>query len=207
VDVVGGHTAEGQEAMAGLSVLGVAGPTLLTKSGSRVGDVIALSKPIGAGMIVRGYQQGVLEAHDIEEAMLTMERSNRAASQEAVELGAVAVTDVTGFGVLGHLAEMLADAGLGATLELERVPVLSAVERLSASFARSRFLDENLHYCLSRTKLSGIRDRVALAPLLDPQTSGGLLAVIPPEQAEMLDGTGFRAIGRVVGDDRIEVVR
>jgi selenide, water dikinase len=198
--------AEGQEAMAGLSVLGVAGPTLLAKSGARAGDVIALSKPLGTGMVVRGYQQGLLDAPDIEEAMLVMERSNRAAGQEAVELGAVAVTDVTGFGVLGHLAEMLADAGLGATLELERVPVLAAVERLPASFARSRYLEENLHYCQSRTKLSGVRDRAALAPLLDPQTSGGLLAMVPPEQMETLDRTSFQAIGRVVGDERIEVV-
>jgi selenide,water dikinase len=205
IEIVGGQTVEGQEAMAGLSVLGVAGDVLLTKRGARPGDVVMLSKPVGVGLVVRAWRQGFLGAGDLEAALVTMETSNGAASRAAVKAGAVAATDVTGFGLLGHLSEMLRDDGLGAILSLKRIPVLTAVTRIPVSFARSRWIDNNLSYCRERTRLSLAGGRERLAPLLDPQTSGGLLVMVPAAGAEQLRRAGYRAIGSVIREQRLEI--
>ena len=206
VELVGGHTVEGKEAMAGLSVIGVAGETLLTKGGARPGDVLMLSKPVGAGLTVRAWRQGIFELADLEDALASMETSNRAAAEAAIAAGAVAATDVTGFGLLGHLAEVLASDRLGAMVSLERVPVIPASTRVPASFARSRWLDNNLDYCRKQMRLIGARDRLRIAPLLDPQTSGGLLVVVPEAGADELRLAGFAAIGTVTIERQLELV-
>ncbi len=205
VPIVGGHTIEGQEAMAGLSVIGVPGDRILRKSGARAGDQVMLSKPIGTGMILRAFQEGVLEFDQLDEALASMETSNRAASRAAAREGAVAVTDITGFGLLGHLAEMMAADGLGVDLRLDSIPVLSAAQGLPPSLTRSRFIDDNLQYCRNLLQVTGLLDRARVAALLDPQTSGGLLAIVPGDGADALRQAGFAHVGEVTSEPRIDI--
>jgi|SRR5947209_10099305 len=203
--VVGGHTVEGQEAMAGLTVLGTFSGSPLTKRGARPGDVIMLSKPLGTGLVVRAYQQGLVDSSDLDEALAIMELSNFEASRLAVAGAASAVTDVTGFGLLGHLAELLAGDRIGAILDLHCIPVLSAAADLPESFGRTRFIEGNMQYCLSKMPVTGISRRSLIRSLLDPQTSGGLLVLAPPTSLDDLRKAGFWAIGHVTDEHRLEI--
>jgi len=207
VEVLGGHTIVGQEALAGVSVVGEVGERLLYKQGAKAGERLLLSKPVGAGLALRAYRHGLLELADLEPALRSMEASNRVASRCAIEAEVRAATDVTGYGLLGHLAEMLATEGLGAKVSLGNVPILEAAVSLPKLFARSRWMEANLEYCRGLTRLSGVLDRELISPLLDPQTSGGLLLAAPAERVEQLCRVGFHAIGVVTKQSGLEVTR
>lgn len=206
VQIVGGHTTVGDELVIGLTIIGTPGETTLAKGGVRVGDVLMLSKPLGTGMMVRAYVLGRLDLDELEPALATMDTSNRGASIAAVHAGASALTDVTGFGLLGHTAEMVAENELGATIELDAVPVLAGVRSLPDVFARSAFIDQNLDYASSLTRVKGIRDRVALGPLLDPQTSGGLLASVAAGAVPAMQQAGFTRVGQVTDNPGLEII-
>lgn len=205
VRLVGGHTVVGSEAMAGLSVIGVASGPLLRKDGARPGDALLLSKPLGLGMVVRAYRAGALDDAALEPALAVMQTSNREAARSAAEAGVRAATDVTGFGLLGHLAEMLAGERLGAIVDLGAVPVLDAARRLPGHYAHSAWIDDNLSYCRRSIKLVG-GDRARVAPLLDPQTSGGLLVAVAPAGVQRLQAAGFARIGEVTDGPALELV-
>jgi selenide,water dikinase len=205
VKVVGGHTVVGPEAMAGLTIIGTVPGPLLRKRGARPGDQLMVSKPIGVGMIVRAYRGGVLDDDALEPALAVMETSNREASRAAIGAGVRAATDVTGFGLLGHLAEMLAFERLGATVRLGATPVLDGAQRLPAVYARSSWMDDNLDYCRRLINVVGTRDRMKLAPLLDPQTSGGLLVSAHPDRVDELRAADFQWIGAVTEQGALEI--
>jgi selenide,water dikinase len=206
VRLVGGHTVVGVEAMAGLSVLGVAPGPLLTKRGARPGDELLVSKPVGLGMAVRAYRAGELDDAALEPALAVMETSNRQAARAATDAGVHAATDITGFGLLGHLTEMLGGGRLGARLELHAVPVVEVTKYLPRHYARSAWIDDNFDYCRQSINLVGVRDRAAIAPLLDPQTSGGLLVSAPANRVTLLQAAGFQRIGEVTGMPSLEIV-
>jgi selenide,water dikinase len=207
VELLGGHTVIGPEAMVGLSIIGQAGRRLLTKRGARCGDLVMVSKPLGTGLALRAYRQGLIDDGALEPVLANMEVSNRKASRIAVEAGVHAATDVTGFGLAGHLAEMLAPDGLGARVCLDRVPVLDAAKGLPSVLARSKWIEENHNYCQQLMPLSGIGERDQLAMLLDPQTSGGLLVAASDAQAGQLAQAGFQRIGTVTDRGELEVQR
>jgi selenide, water dikinase len=204
--VAGGHTVVGAEAMAGLAVVGSAPAYEIGKDGAQPNDILMLSKPVGVGMVLRAYRYGLLDDAGLEPALVSMERSNRMPAAAASAAGVHAATDVTGFGLLGHLGEMLGDSGLGARIELSRVPVLDAIHDLPEAFARSSRMKDNLEYCERRSPVSTELARSDLAPLLDPQTSGGLLVAAPRETEQALTAAGFRPIGTITRTPGIEVV-
>jgi len=203
--LVGGHTIEGDEPLAGLSVIGIPGPRVLTKKGARPGDVLMISKPLGTGLVTRAYQLGLLDEPELETAMTTMESSNQTASRAAVANEVSALTDVTGFGLIGHCAEVVSQSEVGAILELPQVPVLEAAAALPAVAGFTRFIDGNLDYAESLIRLTGTVDRGVLAPLLDPQTSGGLLASVAQEHVFAMELAGFTAIGLITTSNVLEV--
>lgn len=205
VALVGGHTIEGDEPLAGLSVIGIPGPRVLTKKGARPGDVLMISKPLGTGLVTRAYQLGLLDEPELETAMTTMESSNQTASRAAVANEVSALTDVTGFGLIGHCAEVVSQSEVGAILELPQVPVLEAAAALPAVAGFTRFIDGNLDYAESLIRLTGTVDRGVLAPLLDPQTSGGLLASVAQEHVFAMELAGFTAIGLITTSNVLEV--
>jgi selenide,water dikinase len=196
-EVVGGHTITGPEAMAGLTVIGYpSSDHVLRKKGAQPGDVLLLSKALGVGLISRGYKLGLLDEKALDAAVSTMLISNASASAAAVEIGVHAATDVTGFGMLGHLSEML-EPELGAILEHSRIPVLPEAKGLPIQAIRTIWIDNNYEYAAAHSEILGITEQEQVSVLFDPQTNGGLLVSATEEAAVKLQARGFTMIGRV----------
>ena len=177
--LVGGHSAEATEPALGFAVTGLADPAkLLRKSGLRPGDALVLTKPLGTGIVLAAHMRGLARAAWLQAAIASMRASNATASRVLREFGAVACTDVTGFGLAGHLLEMLRASGVGAALWPDRIPALPGAVELAAHGVESTLAPEN------RRMQPGIEIVPRTALLFDPQTSGGLLAGVAWDRAE-----------------------
>ncbi len=183
VALVGGHSGEGQEMSIGFFVSGrVARDDLVPKRGLRAGDVLIVTKPLGTGIVFAAWMRGKARAREIAAALGSMRRTNAAAASILRAHGVSAATDVTGFGLAGHLIEMLEASGVGARIDWARCPLLPGVAALAEAGIGSTLLPENLALA---AKVAGVgRSDPRLAILFDPQTSGGLIAGIPAAQAE-----------------------
>jgi selenide,water dikinase len=181
VALVGGHSSEGELAV-GFSVTGEAAPDRIArKGGLKPGDALILTRPLGTGILFAAAMRGRAKAPWIEAALAEMRRSNRAAATVLLAHEATAMTDVTGFGLIGHLGEMLAASNVSAELELAAIPLYDGALELAEGGIASTLLPENLTL---GSLLRGEVDAAARAVLFDPQTSGPLLAGIPPDRAE-----------------------
>jgi selenide,water dikinase len=181
VALVGGHSSEGELAL-GFAVTGEVAPDrILRKGGLKAGDALVLTRPLGTGILFAAAMRAKARAPWIEAALAAMRQSNRAAAAILVAQGAHAMTDVTGFGLVGHLGEMLAASSVDAALDLTTLPLYDGALALARAGIASTLLPENL--ALSRL-VCGETDAATRAVLFDPQTSGGLLAGIPPERAD-----------------------
>jgi selenide,water dikinase len=202
--LVGGHSAEGAELALGFAVTGRPRPgKLLRKTGLRPGDRLILTKPLGTGVILAGAARGLVSSRLVEAAIATMVQSAAPAASCLLGYRATACTDVTGFGLLGHLSEMLRASGVDAVLDPESIPALEGALPLLARGITSSLHAENI---AALSVLGSAAQRPEIGPLLiDPQTSGGLLAGVPAAWAAsclaQLHELGYRAalIGRVVG--------
>jgi len=177
--LVGGHSAEAAEPALGFAVTGLADPnTLLRKAGLQPGDAVVLTKPLGTGIVLAGHMRGLAHAAWLQAAIVSMRSSNAVASHLFRECGATACTDITGFGLAGHLMEMLQASSVGAVLWTDAVPALPGALELAAQGVESTLAPQN------RRVLSGAATGAITAVLFDPQTSGGLLAGVPTNNAE-----------------------
>jgi selenide,water dikinase len=177
--LVGGHSAEAAEPALGFAVTGLVEPArLLRKAGLREGDALVLTKPLGTGIVLAGHMQGFARAPWLQAAIASMLASNARAAQVLREFRPSACTDITGFGLAGHLMEMLRASGAGAVLWLDRIPALPGAVELAAHGVESTLAPENRRLLPDATA----SERTAL--LFDPQTSGGLLAGIARDRAE-----------------------
>lgn len=198
----GGHSSEGNELSIGFSVSGSVDRTRVRrKGGLRPGDRLVLTKPIGTAILFAALMRGAARAPSIEAALNGMRRSNRAAADILAAHGATAMTDVTGFGLAGHLVEMLKASALTASLDLDALPLYPGVEQLAREGFASSLLPQNLFL---RGRVSGLPvDHPAWTILFDPQTSGGLIAGVPEDRAEACVrallglSAGAATIGRV----------
>jgi selenide, water dikinase len=193
--LVGGHTSEGAELSLGFAVNGlIPRDTALRKGGLRPGDALVLTKPVGTGTLLAADMRGKAKARWLAAAIAQMIQSNRNAAEIVRAHGAHAATDVTGFGLLGHLVEMVRASEVDVTVAIDRVPVLAGARESVALGIFSSLQPQNVR--LRRA----IRDveaaaRHPLYPLLfDPQTAGGLLAAVPIRQASICVGA-LRAAG------------
>ncbi|MGI1663513.1 selenide, water dikinase SelD [Palleronia sp. KMU-117] len=199
--IVGGHTTQGAELTIGFAITGLLDGPAITLAGARPGDVLILTKPVGAGVLLAAEMQGKARGDDIAALWAAMVRPQGDAA--ALLSGAHAMTDVTGFGLAGHLMAMLDASGVGAEVDLAAVPVHPGAEALAARGIRSTLFDQNR---------AAVEDRVR-APegpradlLFDPQTCGGLLAAVPGDQAARLvadlrtAGVPAARIGRITDD-------
>ncbi len=182
--LVGGHTAEGAELALGFAVNGlVARDGIIRKAGMQQGDALVLTKALGTGTILAAHMRGKARARWVMGAIGQMLVSSRKASAILRAHRARAMTDVTGFGVAGHLDEMLRASGASATLRLETIPVLPGAEETAAAGWLSSLHPQNLKLG-DVMDASGRQRAHARYPLLfDPQTAGGLLGSIPAERA------------------------
>jgi selenide,water dikinase len=183
--VAGGHTVTDRELKFGLSVSGTCRPDdLLRNSGARTGDRLVLTKPIGTGLILNGMLVGKTPASLLEESLEQMVALNDVASREAVALGAHAATDITGFGLGGHAAEMARGSGVCLALDFAAVPHFAGVFDLMRKGITTAITDDNLALLRSLLDPSSTASREQLLLLADAQTSGGLLVSMPAAQAD-----------------------
>ncbi len=202
--LIGGHTLRGHDTLVGLTVIGrPMAERLLRKQGAQPGDALLLSKPLGVGIAVRAYRLGLIEGEQYAEATRLMCTSNGPAARAAVEVAVHAATDVTGFGLLGHLCELLGDR-LGARLELDSVPVLPFIAGLDCRSFCGEFTDGILDFARSRRRLRGFEDPRRAAALVDPQTNGGLLVAACKQDVPKLTAGGFQQIGEVTEGEMID---
>jgi len=192
--VAGGHTIRSEEPIFGLAVQGLVHPDrVFTKGGAAPGDVLLLSKPIGTGIVLAGGSPAEKAA-----AVVGMRRLNRAASEALGSVagdGVHAVTDVTGFGLLGHAWEVAERSGARLVLESDRLPLYDGALAAAAAGTRTGGDARNRAHLVGRVTTACDEALVALG--YDPQTSGGLLAAVAPAAAGALVGEGFTVIGRV----------
>ncbi len=197
VAVLGGHSIEDAEPKFGLAVTGTVHPDeLLTNAGGHDGDALVLTKPLGAGAVATALKRGV-DGVPLAEAVAVMTTLNRDASLAARRAGAHALTDVTGFGLLGHLHELALASGLSAEVWAEEVPAIEGVLELLADPGERAVAGGTRRNRDHAAEFAGIDARVPPARrwlLCDAMTSGGLLAAVPPEQAGSMPG---RLIGRL----------
>jgi selenide,water dikinase len=184
--LVGGHTTKGAELEFGLSCNGLVHPDkLLRKGGMQPGQVLILTKALGTGTLFAAEMRREAKGDWIDRAVRSMLQSNQAAAACLVAHGATACTDITGFGLAGHLYEMVRASQMAVELELEAIPALEGAIATLQKGIVSSLQPENLriaHY-IAHSKSEQLSQSAKYSLLFDPQTSGGLLASIPVEQA------------------------
>ena len=187
VVILGGHTVDDPEPKYGLSVLGRVHPDrIVKKGGARPGDQLVLTKPLGTGVMTTALKRGWLDAQGIEPAVRVMATLNRDACLAMNEVGVHAATDVTGFGLFGHLSEMLRDGKLGVRLNASSIPMLAGARALAERGAIPGGTKKNLTKAMENTRFpSGMPEAERLL-LADAQTSGGLIIAVAPEKTDAL---------------------
>ena len=200
----GGHSVQDEEPKYGLSVTGfVETENVVRNAGARPGDALVLTKPLGFGILTTALKRDLISEGEIEDAVESATTLNRAARDATRAVGVSAATDVTGYGFLGHLLELLEAGGVGAVVGRGDVPVWERAVPLAADGVYPGGLKSNREYLAGRVERDGV-DEEALLPLFDPQTSGGLLVAAPEDRARdlvrMLRGDGISAavVGEVV---------
>jgi selenide,water dikinase len=201
---IGGHLVEDPEPKFGLAVIGTVDPgRILTNTGLRPGDALVLTKALGTGIIATALKAGTAPAEAVEAAVASMSRLNERAAARALLAGATGGTDVTGFGLLGHLRRMAEASGVDAHVAAEAVPVLPGARDLARAGSVPGGTRRNLAWATEHLEASGV-DELTLLILADAQTSGGLLFGAPPAEAEGAaaalrdEGHAAAVIGRVV---------
>lgn len=216
ISIIGGHSIDDSEPKYGLVVTAVIDPEkVVTNSAAKPGDVLVLTKPLGIGIITTAIKRGAVSQETIDQVVEVMGTLNKNAAEVMIEVGVNACTDVTGFGFLGHLHEMVKGSGVGAKISLSKVPVLPEAWKLIAqgiapggTHRNLEFLSNNIVWDSSITKESQL-------VLADAQTSGGLLISVPKEKAHLLVTSLKKAkvlsadiVGEIVEDSnsRIQVI-
>ncbi len=180
VVIAGGHTVKDDEPKYGLVVIGFVDPSrLLTKGGVRPGDALILTKPLGFGVTTTALKQEKAAPEDVAEVVQWMKRLNRAAGALAVKLSLHGGTDVTGFSLLGHGAELARSSGVGLRLSYEKIPFVSCAKKYAGmgTFPGGA-ADNRVSFGPAITFAPGIPEEMKML-LFDPQTSGGLLLAVP----------------------------
>jgi selenide,water dikinase len=204
--VVGGHSIDSPEPTYGFAVTGLAGvDAFFPNSRAEDGDTLILTKPLGVGIITTAIKREKCPPEVAKAAIDTMTTLNDVSGDSLRAAGAHAATDVTGFGLLGHLREMCLASGVGATVSMQRVPVLDGTRRLLAEGMWAGGSQRNLKSILDFVESEVDEDELKI--LADAQTSGGLLVSVPPESAAEYSRRvpGSAVIGSVTGGERIRV--
>ncbi|MBM3458052.1 MAG: selenide, water dikinase SelD, partial [Armatimonadetes bacterium] len=208
------HTVNDEIIKFGLSVTGIARPEEITAiQGARPGDDLVLTKAVGTGLVTTALKRGVADPADVEATVRSMKTLNAAASRAMTRTGVRAATDITGFGLLGHLFEMLEASGVSAELTAATWPLLPGA---------LRYAGEGVNTGGGRNNAAFVGDRIQFAPDVpaavpvvgfDPQTSGGLLMAVPPDRTGPLldqlaaEQVPVRAVIGRVGDGPAGTIR
>lgn len=187
IELAGGHSIAAKDPIFGLSVNGIIHPRKIkTNQGAKSGDLIFLTKPIGIGVLATALKRQKIQEKDYWSLLDTACRLNTIGSVLGNHEEVHAMTDVTGFGLLGHLIEMAEGAGLSAQLEIGKIPLIEGIQEYINQFI---FPDNTYrNWNAFNSKTSGVKG-MDLVKLCDPQTSGGLLISVAPENQEWFENT------------------
>ncbi len=213
ISIIGGHTIIDAEPKYGLVVTAVIHPDkVISNAGAQPGDRLILTKPLGLGIITAALKQGKVSAAAVAEATRIMVTLNKAAAASMVAVGANACTDVTGFGLLGHLAEMVSGSGVSAVIRVNQIPVIDEAWNLVSQGIVPGSSRLNLKFLRERLDIADGVGEDALLLLADSQTSGGLLIALPAARAEQLKAElvsngvpDFAEIGEIVVDSQSRI--
>jgi len=213
ISIAGGHTIEAEEPKYGLVVMGLVHPDrMVTNAGAKPGDALILTKPIGTGIISTAMKAEIATQKSMDVAVKVMSALNRSAAECMLEVGVNSCTDVTGFGLLGHLHEMISASRVGAEVSFNKVPLIPGTRELAddliipAGTSRNReFLSDHVNWG------DGIEYEEQMI-LCDAQTSGGLLISVPEENSAVLieslehsDAIAAARIGRITKDENCKI--
>lgn len=202
--IAGGHTIQDKEPKYGLVVLGMVDPRhILTKGGALPGDKLVLTKPLGTGVITTAFMRDLTSDEQMAAATASMLQLNRAASEAARLAGVRAATDITGFGLLGHASEMLADDGVGLRFYFDQLPWLPGAQAFGDDWIYPGGAHNNRAYFSPRVRFDLRIDEAQQTLCFAPETSGGLLLAVPPQHVDVVLYALERAwvIGEVIAAD------
>jgi selenide,water dikinase len=214
VILVGGHSVDDVELKYGLSVTGTIHPDkVVFNSGARAGDRLILTKPLGTGIISTAIKRNVAGEASVSRIIKSMSTLNRKASELMLTVGVNACTDITGFGLLGHAAEMVEDTDVGMVISSKEVPFFSEAREFAEAGMIPGGLQRNRDFRKNMVEVAKSVPQYMADILFDPQTSGGLLISVPePKAAALLDmmhreGIGAAAIiGEVVAEPKCRII-
>ncbi len=187
VIIVGGHTIKDEEPKYGMAVLGFIEPgKQVRNTGARLGDKLILTKPIGTGLITTASKRDLVSPGILSGALESMLRLNREASEAMVKVGVNACTDISGFGLLGHLKRMLIGSGMSATVDFSQVPLLEGTWSLADQGIFPGGTESNIEYVNAVVSWDYSLSVASKFILCDPQTSGGLLISVHSSKSEEL---------------------
>ncbi len=211
--IAGGHSVRDAEIKYGLSVTGVVHPDrVMTNGGAKVGDVLVLTKPIGSGVLTSAAKADKISQSDLAEAIDVMIDLNAGACEAMLEVGVHSVTDITGFGLIGHGHELAEAGGVCVELQASKVPLLEHALKLAGEGIVTRAHKSNLEYLGERLQVNAV-DQTLVNVLADAQTSGGLLICVAEDRTDRLlaalkkrDTRAVAVIGRVVSKREHSIV-
>lgn len=184
--ILGGHSVDDPEPKFGMCVIGEAHPDrLLTNAGAQAGDHLVLTKPLGTGILSTALKRGIIEEKDMTEAIRSMRALNAGAMRVALAHGVRAATDVTGFGLLGHLGNLLTGSGVGAEIDFAALPLLEGAMALAERGVVPGGTERNYQAALDVTWDPGLTQAERYLAV-DAQTSGGLLLAVAADRVENL---------------------
>ena len=184
--LMGGHSVNDPEMKYGLSVTGVVHPDkLITNSGTRIGDSLVLTKPLGTGVMSTALKNRLISEKEMKEALKSMTSLNKTAAELMIEMGAHACTDITGFGLIGHASHLIQEGETGIEFDFGAIPFFAGVMELSQKEVYPGGLGRNRDFYLPNVEFKGRIPQYKRNLLFDPQTSGGLLVALPPQKAEL----------------------
>ena len=211
--LLGGHTVDDTELKFGMAVTGIVHPDrVMANAGAEPGDFLVLTKPIGTGIINTSGKGDMAEPEHLKAAAVSMAVLNKTAAEAALRCSPHAMTDVTGFGLVGHLLEMLLASDVGAELDVHAVPLLPGTREYASMGLVPAGSRRNRDFYACRFGDAGKVTAVDLDILSDAQTSGGLLIALAPEDAKALvkelgdSGRTTAIIGRIIADPKGKVL-
>ena len=187
VPILGGHSVDDPELKYGLVAIGTVHPErVITNAGARPGDLLVLTKPLGIGVVTTAIKADRVDERVIEQAVRVMTTLNRVAAETMVDVGVNAATDVTGFGLLGHLWEVVRASGVGARVRAREVPIVAGARALAEQGIVPGGTRRNREALAEIVRWAPAIDEVTQLLLCDAQTSGGLLIAVAPERCDAL---------------------
>ena len=187
VSIAGGHSVEDNAPKYGMAVTGFVDPAkIVRKKGAKPGDVLIITKPLGTGILSAAIDRGLAGTETEQEIYKIMAHLNKGAAEAMLTVGVNACTDVTGFGLLGHLTEMLTASGVSARISLSKMPLVSGAKELAQKGAIPAGTHNNYRYLRNMVNWEKVGKQEDMMLLCDAQTSGGLLMSVSQEKADLL---------------------